>query len=162
MKNHFSFPDNGQCRAVVERVTPEIDGGRYAIKAIVGESITVEADILVDGHDKLSARLLYKYESDKEWSETLMQLFDNNRWIGHFSVEKQGFYTYTIEAWADHIASWMHEVDAKVRDGQHLKVELMQGELYLNGMAKKAKGDDKKEIQEATKAMKSASSKGEE
>lgn len=162
MKNHFSFPDNGQCRAIVEHVTPEIDGGRYAIKAIVGESITVEADILVDGHDKLSARLLFKHESDMEWNETLMQLFDNNRWIGHFSVEKQGYYTYTIEAWADHVASWMHEVDAKVRDGQHLKVELMQGELFLNDMAKKAEGDDKKVIQEAAKAMKGAYSKEEE
>lgn len=153
MNNHFTMPPFGQQRAVVERVTPEIDGGRYAIKAIVGETLNIEADIIADGHDKLSARLMYKHESDKDWSEVVMQHVVNDRWIAHFNVEKQGFYHYTVEAWVDHIASWQHEVDAKVRDGQHLKVELMQGELFLKAMVKKAKGDDKKAIQEAAKAM---------
>lgn len=154
MKNHFPFPTSGQCRAVVERVSPEIDGGRFATKAIVNEVITVEADIIIDGHDTIAARLLFKHESDKTWSETIMSDMSNDRWVGRFTAKKQGFYTYTVEAWVDHIASWQHEVDLKVRDGQHLKVEIMQGELFLNGMAKLAKGDDKKAIQEAIKAMK--------
>jgi starch synthase (maltosyl-transferring) len=36
----------------VERVTPEIDGGRFASKAIINELIKVEADIMIDGHDR--------------------------------------------------------------------------------------------------------------
>lgn len=153
MKNHFPFPSFGQRRAVVERVSPEIDGGRFSIKAIVGESITVEADIIADGHDILSARLMYKHESDKNWSEAIMQHTLNDRWVGHFKVEKQGFYSYTVESWVDHIASWQHEVDLKVRDGQHLNVEVMQGAIFLKEMAKKAKGEDKKAIQEAGKCF---------
>ena len=47
MKNHFPFPAVGQSRAIVERVTPEIDGGRFATKAIINEVITVEADIII-------------------------------------------------------------------------------------------------------------------
>ena len=152
-KNHFPFPEIGQQRVVVERVTPELDGGRYAIKAIVGEYIAVEADIVVDGHDLVTARLCYKHEADKNWQEVLMSPTFNNRWIGHFQVEKQGNYQYTIESWVDHIATWQHEVEAKVHDGQRLKVELMQGVLFLKDMAKKAKGDDKKALQEAAKIM---------
>jgi starch synthase (maltosyl-transferring) len=153
MKNHFPFPDIGQSRAFVGRVTPEIDGGRFASKAIINELIKVEADIIIDGHDKLAARLLFKHETDKNWSEVVMADIGNDRWIGRFITAKQGFYNFTVEAWVDHIASWQHEVDLKVRDGQHLVVEMMQGELFLNGMAKLAKGDDKKAIQAAAKAM---------
>jgi starch synthase (maltosyl-transferring) len=153
MKNHYPFPEVGQSRAIVEHVSPEIDGGRYACKAIVNEIITVEADVIIDGHDKIAARLLYKHESDQSWSEVTMVEMGNDRCVGRFKVQKQGFYIYTVEAWVDHIASWQHEVDLKVRDGQHLKVELMQGEIFLKDMAKLAKGDDKKAIQEAAKAM---------
>ena len=91
MKNHFPFPAVGQSRAIVERVTPEIDGGRFATKAIINETITVEADILIDGHDNLAARLLYKHESDKNWSEVVMSSMGNDRWVGRFTAAKQGF-----------------------------------------------------------------------
>ena len=73
MKNHFPFPDIGKSRVIVERVTPEIDGGRFASKAIINEVIKVEADIIVDGHDNLAARLLFKHETDKNWSEVVME-----------------------------------------------------------------------------------------
>lgn len=153
MKNFFPFPENGQTRIVIERVSPEIDAGRFSTKAIVGDTIDVEADILVDGHDLIAARLLYKHESDKKWSEKIMSAKGNDRWVGHFIVEKQGFYTYTIEAWVDHASSWKHEVELKVNAGLILGVELLQGEVFLNTMAKVAKGDDKKAIQDAAKAM---------
>lgn len=152
-KNHFPFPQDGQQRVVVERVTPELDGGRYAIKAVVDDYISVEADVVVDGHDLVTARLCYKHESDKNWQEVMMSHTVNNRMVGHFKVEKQGFYSYTVESWVDHIATWQHEVEAKVHDGQHITVELMQGVLFLKDMAKKAKGDDKKAIQDAAKIM---------
>src|SRR5437868_2393495 len=48
----IDFPENGRRRVVIENVTPQIiDGGRYPIKRVVGESVLVEADIFVDGHD---------------------------------------------------------------------------------------------------------------
>jgi starch synthase (maltosyl-transferring) len=54
------FPSQGRRRAVIENVKPEIDGGRFAIKRVVGESVTVEADIFADGHDLLRAVLKYR------------------------------------------------------------------------------------------------------
>jgi starch synthase (maltosyl-transferring) len=150
-----SIPTNtvGQQRAVVERISPEIDGGRFYAKAIINEIITVEADIIIDGHDKIAARLLYKHENDKSWQEIIMQLVSNDCWIGRFIAEKEGFYHYTVEAWVDNVATWQHEVELKVKDGQHLLVEMMQGEIFLKNMAKRAKGNDKKSIQDAAKIM---------
>ncbi len=39
-------PADGQRRVVIERVSPEIDCGRFPIKRVVGEAVVVEADVL--------------------------------------------------------------------------------------------------------------------
>ncbi|MFN8355008.1 MAG: alpha-1,4-glucan--maltose-1-phosphate maltosyltransferase [Spirosomataceae bacterium] len=143
----------GQQRVVIERVTPELDGGKWAIKAVPGDEIYVEANIFQDGHDKLSARLLYRHEKDKKWTEVTMRFLNNDRYGGFFPVEKQGYYYYTIEGWADHAASWQHEIGLKIRDGQHVNVELLVGANLLDEMAKQAKGDEKKALQEAAKLL---------
>jgi len=57
-------PKEGRLRAVIENVKPEIDGGRFPAKRVVGERMTVEADIFTDGHDALAAALLYRRNSD--------------------------------------------------------------------------------------------------
>lgn len=131
---------SGQSRVVIERVTPELDAGRFPIKAIPGEVIPVEADIFADGHDYLSARLLYKHTDDTTWSEMAMTLIVNDRWGVSFVTEKQGQYTYTIEAWVDHLASWQHEIHLKVADGQHISSELQAGAHYVEGMLERAGG----------------------
>ena len=58
------LPEEGRSRVIIEGVTPEIDGGRFPIKRIVGDETVVEADILTDGHDALSCALLYRKESE--------------------------------------------------------------------------------------------------
>ncbi|RIV19084.1 alpha-1,4-glucan--maltose-1-phosphate maltosyltransferase [Fibrisoma montanum] len=128
----------GQQRVVIEHVAPEIDGGRFPIKAVPGDVIAVEADIFADGHDYLAARLLYKHIEDGTWQETAMALIINDRWGGAFVVEKQGLYHYTIEAWVDHPASWQHEIHLKVADGQRITSELLAGATYVEGMAQRA------------------------
>ncbi|TAE40640.1 MAG: alpha-1,4-glucan--maltose-1-phosphate maltosyltransferase [Runella slithyformis] len=145
----------GQNRVIVERVVPELDGGRFYIKAVPGEIVEVEADIFCDGHDKTAARLLYKHQSDKKWQEAPLALINNDRWGGQFVVEKEGFYHYTLEAWIDHLASWQHEAILKIRDGQHVHVELLAGAQLLEKMAKRAAKEDKPAIQEAAKAFRS-------
>src|SRR6266542_4129396 len=41
----------------IEDVRPELDGGRWPIKRVVGDSIEVSADIFKEGHDLLQARV---------------------------------------------------------------------------------------------------------
>ncbi|MCK8490683.1 alpha-1,4-glucan--maltose-1-phosphate maltosyltransferase [Spirosoma sp. RP8] len=131
---------SGQSRVVIEHVSPEIDGGRFPIKAVPGDVIAVEADIFADGHDYLTAKLLYKHATDADWTETAMTLLVNDRWGASFVVEKQGRYVYTIEGWVDHPASWQHEIHLKVADGQRITSELLAGAQYLDGMIQRAGG----------------------
>ncbi|HVH91108.1 MAG TPA: maltotransferase domain-containing protein, partial [Candidatus Acidoferrum sp.] len=97
--------DQGRARAVIENVKPEIDCGRFPAKRTVGESMTVEADIFADGHDALSALLLYRKEGASAWTETPMQPLVNDRWRGTFEVNELGNYYYTLQAWVDRFES---------------------------------------------------------
>ncbi|HEY2666121.1 MAG TPA: maltotransferase domain-containing protein, partial [Actinomycetota bacterium] len=48
---------DGKRRVVVEGVKPEVDCGRFAIKRISGDTVSVEADVFADGHDVVTAVL---------------------------------------------------------------------------------------------------------
>lgn len=134
----------GQSRVVIEHVSPELDGGLYPIKAVPGDVIAVEADIFADGHDYLTAVLLFKHIDDASWTETAMALIINDRWGASFVVEKQGKYLYTLEAWVDHPGSWQHEIHLKVADGQRITSELLAGAQYLDGMLIRAGGAEER------------------
>lgn len=58
-----------QERVIIESVTPQLEGGRYSIKRVVGETIDVTATVLTDGHDILQASLEYKHEKARKWQE---------------------------------------------------------------------------------------------
>ena len=134
--------DQGRSRVVIENVKPEIDCGRFPAKRTVGERMTVEADIFVDGHDALSALLLYRKEGASTWIETPMQPLVNDRWRGTFEVNEIGDYYYTLQAWVDRFKSWRQGFAKKVEAGQDVALDLLAGAKLIEQAAKSAAGDD--------------------
>ena len=116
-------------RVAIEGVSPEIDGGRFPAKTVVGETFTVEADIFCDGHDVIDAALLVRRrgEGEEGWRESPMLLFDNDRWRGHWVFEAIGAHEFTILAWRDLFRSWRAEVSKKHAAGQDIALELEEG-----------------------------------
>ena len=49
-----------QVRIVIENVTPRVDCGRFAAKAVVGDKVEVAADIWKDGHELLRAAVRWR------------------------------------------------------------------------------------------------------
>lgn len=138
--NPIAGVGDGRSRIVIENVSPELNGGRFPIKALPGDVIAVKADIFLDGHDFIATRLLHKHSDDESWTETAMASFGNDRWGASFIVDRSGRYLYTIDAWVDHLASWQHEVHLKVADGQRITSELLAGAQYVDGLIKRAGG----------------------
>ena len=136
--------DQGRLRVVIENVKPEIDCGRFPAKRAVGERMTVEADIFADGHDALSALLLYRKEGASTWIETPMQPLVNDRWRGTFEVNEIGNYYYTLQAWVDRFKSWRYGFSKKVEAGQDVALDLLAGAKLIELAAKSAAGDDQK------------------
>jgi len=119
--------DQGRARVVIEGVKPEIDYGRFPIKRVVGDRVAIEADIYADGHDVLSAVLLYRKESDSRWIEAPMEFLVNDRWRGSFDVTELGRYRYSIMAWVDQFKSWRDKLQKKVEAGQDVSVDFLVG-----------------------------------
>ncbi|TAI48292.1 alpha-1,4-glucan--maltose-1-phosphate maltosyltransferase [Flagellimonas allohymeniacidonis] len=132
-----------QQRVVIDNVQPQLDSGEFFIKRIVGDKVHVTADILPDGHDVMQAELLYRHEKEKNFSDVRMQHQGNDAYSASFQVKRQGFYEYKLRGWVDYALNWQHGVEAKLKDGQHLKSELLDGVQYLKYLSKKVSDKDK-------------------
>jgi starch synthase (maltosyl-transferring) len=120
-------PEEGRKRVIIEKVTPEIDGGKFPIKRVIGDETTVEAVILADGHDALSCALLYRAESEPSWTLVPMQPLGNDRWQGSFRVQELGRYRYTVMGWVDHFKTWSRDLEKRIRAGQDVSIDLLIG-----------------------------------
>ena len=132
-----------QQRVVIENLTPQLHCGAFFIKRVVGESIEVHADVLGDGHDVIQAELQFRHQSEKKYSSKRMSPTVNDAFTASFTVKKQGSYYYKIAGWVDHALNWQHGIEAKIKDGQQVKSELLDGIQYLEYVVKKLKGKEK-------------------
>lgn len=140
-------------RTVILAVRPSVDSGRFPIKRVTGESVTVTADIVADGHETVAAELLYGPAGGRDESVRLT-FAGNDVYTGEFMVGGVGFYTYRVRAWVDMFATWQSVFKRRVDTGSaeaELRSELLEGAEFLKKAAAKAKGDDKKLLQRYVK-----------
>jgi starch synthase (maltosyl-transferring) len=150
------------CRAVIEGVEPEVDGGRFAIKRTIGEKVQVRADIYADGHDLLRAMLLYRSADENAWREEEMRLVENDRWQGEFAAEGLGRYAYTVLAWVDGWRSWSADLRKRVEAGQEIAVDVLVGAEILRAAGARARGAEAKKLAEAAAKLKEFSARDRE
>src|ERR1700730_11488372 len=124
----------------IEDVYPLIDGGRFPVKRIVGERVEVWADIYRDGHDVVSAALIWRRERDREWRRAPMTHHSNDRWGGSFVLDQPGRYVYAIEAWTDEFATWRRGFELKRAAGEDITLDAIEGAGLLTKA--QAGGDD--------------------
>ncbi|HSO50238.1 MAG TPA: alpha-1,4-glucan--maltose-1-phosphate maltosyltransferase, partial [Acidimicrobiia bacterium] len=127
-------------RVVIESESPRIDGGRFAVKRIVGEPITVEADVFCDGHDVVGALLRSRQVGARRWTETPMASIGNDRWMADFTPDLLGQWQFEVEGWADHFATWLDGLDKKVAAGLDVHVDLLIGADLVMAAASRARG----------------------
>ncbi len=150
-----------QKRVIIDYVSPSVNCGEFYIKRVVNEIVNVEAHIMADGHDVLGASVLYKHENDKTWKEKRMLLRSNDEWQTAFSVEKQGYYTYKVEAWVDYALNWRYGLIRKINDGQHVVSELLEGAELIEPLLKKVNAEDKSYLEHLIHIFKNDSHYGE-
>ncbi len=147
---------------IVERIAPEIDGGRHAIKRVVGDRLQVSADIFADGHDLLDAALLLRADDESAWREAPMRPIENDRWAGQVELTRNRWHRYAVEAWRDRFGSWRDGLLKKVDAGVRVPTELEEGRLLLEAALARAEeakaASDTTRIRAALAALKKARS----
>ena len=129
-------------RIVIDKVTPIVDGGRFAAKRIAGETIRVEADIFADGHDVLGAELLWKAADERDWRRGPMEALPNDRWAAAFTPARLGRHFFTIEAWRDDFASLCRDIVIKRAAGIDVTLEITEARDLLAQAAEHGAGCD--------------------
>jgi starch synthase (maltosyl-transferring) len=140
-------------RIAIDNVAPSVDAGRFAAKRIVGEPISVEADVFSDGHDVLAAELIWRAADEQDWRRVRMQALPNDRWKAVFAPDRIGRYVFTIEAWWDRYGSFCHDLDIKHNAGLDVSVEILEGRRLLEETKERATSEQRGVIESAVDAL---------
>ena len=131
-------------RIAIEAVTPSVNDGRFAAKAVVGWPVTVEADVFSDGHEVMGAAILHAAAGAKGETETRMRYVVNDRWSASVVFDAIGPARYTVLAWRDLFGTWRRDTGKKIAAGQDVGVEIEEARGIL--ARAEAKGADAKAL----------------
>jgi len=140
-------------RVVIDRVSPELNGGRFAIRRCPGDDVVVEADIFADGHDELSAVLQWRKVGWRNWRETAMESLGNDRWRGAFQVTELGRYVYRIKAWIDRFGTWRRDLKKRIEAEQDVSVDLLIGAEFIRTAVGRAGAKQLPELKNTLKIL---------
>ena len=154
----LNFPStksaDGRRRVIVEDLTPQVDGGRYPAKRVVGDSVEVRAAVFADGHDHVAARLLFHPEGDRKWASVPMQALGNDVFAAAFTVDRLGKWEFSVEGWIDHFDTWYSDLRKRIDAQpdplnpaagsipQNIPLALRSGAILLDEAAARAEADD--------------------
>lgn len=127
-------------RIEIDAVQPEVDAGRYPAKRIAGETARVEATIVMDGHARLAADLLWRPADQSTWRRIEMASIGNDRWEASLPLERVGRYFFTIEAWHDEFASLTEDIGKKRAANQAIALELKEAVALVCAAASPGEG----------------------
>jgi starch synthase (maltosyl-transferring) len=146
LKSAIDASNRTIARVVIENIAPQVDGGRFPIKRVIGEPVSVEADIFVDGHQLLGAAVLYRKASEQEWAAVGMESIGNDRWRGTFRVLDLETYFYSVQGWLDPFTTWMDALQKKSEASQDVTQDLLSGAELAAASARRAAGEDKRKL----------------
>jgi starch synthase (maltosyl-transferring) len=121
-------------RIPITDVEPVVDCGRFPVKAVVGETISIEATVFREGHDELGAGVVLTDPQGHDRELTRMRakgLQFPDRYVADVAPDGEGAWTFRIESWADPYATWQHAANIKIPGGIDVDLMLLEGRHVL-------------------------------
>ncbi|KRE41990.1 alpha-1,4-glucan--maltose-1-phosphate maltosyltransferase [Knoellia sp. Soil729] len=123
-------------RIPVLDVSPVVDGGARPTKSVVDETFLVEATVVREGHDAVSASVVL---TDPAGTEHVTQMTCTNpglnTWEAVVSADSPGMWTFRVEGWADPFGTWEHDATVKIQADVDTALMLAEGALLLDRAA---------------------------
>jgi starch synthase (maltosyl-transferring) len=140
------LPGHLRRRVAIERVSPDLDGGRFAAKRILGDDLVVEADILCDGHEELACTLHVRPGDTGQWSVVPMTCLGNDRWRASFPADRLGLWQFFVTGRVDAFATWLRDLGRREAAGEDLAIDLAVGAGLVAAAAHAAPAADAQEL----------------
>ena len=134
-------------RLGISDVAPVVSCGSFSARAVVGEHVPITATVFREGHDAVAANVVWtppeRHRRPSRSSGWPSSAPEPDRWLATVVPDREGLWTFRVEAWSDPLATWHHAVEVKVEAGQgaeDLANDLEEGARLLDRVA--ADADD--------------------
>src|SRR5690554_4489379 len=97
-------------RIAIESVSPVLEQGNCAAKALIGRCVALSAVLICDGHGKLAGEVLWCREADDDWQALSLVPLGNDLWQAELTPRRAGMLHFMIQAWVDVWASFCDEL----------------------------------------------------
>ncbi len=124
-------------RIPITDVSPVVERGRYPVKAVVGESLTVEATVFREGHDALGADVVLTDPTGKDRPFVVMEGTNApDRYVATVTPDLAGAWTFRVEGWSHPYATWRHAAEIKIAADIDTELMLLEGAIVVERAAK--------------------------
>ncbi|WP_198550419.1 alpha-1,4-glucan--maltose-1-phosphate maltosyltransferase, partial [Streptomyces silvensis] len=108
---------------------PVVHGGRRPAKAVVGETFQVTATLFREGHDAVAGNVVLRDPAGRPGPWTPMRELapGTDRWGARVTPDREGEWTFAVEAWGDPVATWRHHAGIKIPAGIDTDLVLEEG-----------------------------------
>ena len=139
-------------RIPIRHLAPQQPENTWPAKAFVGEVVPFQATVFTEGHDVVGVDLLLSTPEGLQSKYRMHEIGAGlDRWEVDVLLDVQGTWRYSIQAWTDDWATWLHNAEIKIPAGIDVKVMLLIG---MELLARAVKSDPtNKVLIDAAKVM---------
>src|SRR5690606_19884476 len=85
-----SLPADGRRRVAITSVAPSLAGGRVPVKRCEGDLLTVRADLVCDGHDRIAGVVRSRRPNEEGWVEHALISEGNDAYRAELRLDTVG------------------------------------------------------------------------
>ncbi len=150
------LPPSGRQRPVIGDIRPRVDRAPWPPKVAVGDWVPIEADILINGPDRVAAEVAYAHHGAQAWTTLAMHEIGNDRWCAEVPITDVGQYRFVVRCRPDVFATWRRDLSTRIGAGQDVAGELLIGAALLWDAAARATGADRRRLARAAELLRGA------
>jgi starch synthase (maltosyl-transferring) len=151
-------------RLGITDVAPVVSCGSFSARAVVGELLPITATVFREGHDAVAANVVWTPPDGTEQTGPLIRMErygqEPDRWMAVVSPDREGRWSFRVEAWSDPLATWRHAVEVKIAAGQgpeDLANDLEEGARLLDRVAAEGPKEHRDAVVAAAGALRDGS-----
>ncbi len=136
----------------------------WPARAIAGDTVTVAATLVRDGHGLLSARVRWRRldrddspVGQQRWSVAALadRADGSGRWEGAVELPEPGRYELQVQAWLDRFATWRRDLRERAAAGQDLELEFEVGARLIESLVGEVPTSSAPRLSDAVDALRS-------
>src|SRR4051812_17096646 len=129
-----------------------------------GGTLPITATVFREGHDAVAANVVWTPPDGDPAKAPLIRMTrygdEPDRWLTTVVPDREGRWTFTVEAWSDPLATWHHAVEVKIAAGQgaeELANDLEEGARLLDRVAADGPAEHRDAVTAAAAALRDES-----